>query len=46
MVERIREEFKIMLKELDRMDPEVGGYGGEDQGDAQDHAGGAGLDGS
>jgi hypothetical protein len=49
MVERIREEFKSMLEELDWMDPEVGGYGGEDQGsegDAQDHAEGAGLDGS
>jgi hypothetical protein len=46
MKERIREDLKIMLDELDWMDPEVGGYGGEDQGGAQYHAGGPGLDGS
>jgi predicted metalloendopeptidase len=31
MVEMIRDEFKIMLEELDWMDPEVGGDDGLDQ---------------
>ncbi len=46
MVERIREEFKIMLEELDWMDPEVGnGDGNDSQGGVQDHVLGARLDG-
>ncbi len=31
MVEKIRDEFRIMLEELDWMDPEVGGDDGLDQ---------------
>jgi hypothetical protein len=46
MAEKIREEFKIMLEELDWMDPEEGWEGGEEQGRVQDNAGGAGRDGS
>jgi hypothetical protein len=45
MVERIREEFKMIREELDWMDPQVGRDGGEDQGGAQYHSGGDGLDG-
>ncbi len=45
MVEKIREEFKIMLEELDWMDPQVNRNGREDQEGVQDHARGVGLDG-
>ncbi len=37
MVEKIREEFKIMLEELDWMDSEVGADGADERG-AQGHA--------
>jgi hypothetical protein len=51
MVEKIREEFKIMLEELDWMDPEVVRERDredvvrerEDQEGLQEHAGGVGL---
>ncbi len=46
MVERIREELNIILEELDWMDPEVGGVGGEEQGGVHDLAEEVGLDGS
>jgi len=46
MLEKIREEFKVMLDELDWMDPQVNGNCREDEEGVQDHAGGVGLDGS
>ena len=46
MLEKIREEFTVMLDELDWTDPQVSRYVGEDQGGVQCYAGRVGLDGS